>query len=295
MNMDDLILVSVDDHVVEPPDVFEKHLPAKYQEFAPKLKERDDGTLAWYYYEHEITNVGLNAVAGPAEGGVRHRADPPRRDAQGLLGRRRAHQGHERRRRSSARCASRRCRGSPAASSPSAKDDDIAGAMVKAYNDWHVHEWCGKHPGRFIPLGLPMIWSAEADGQGGAPPRRHGLPRHHVPREPGAARPADAARPVLGSVLARRRGARHGHLHAHRLVVEAGDDHARRADRRADHPAADDHRAGRRRPRVEPGAQGVPQHQDRPVRGRHRVGAVLPRPHRAHLRHAPPLDRPGPR
>ena len=33
--------------------------------------------------------------------------------------------------------------------------------MVKAYNDWHVHEWCGKHPGRFIPLGLPMIWSAE--------------------------------------------------------------------------------------------------------------------------------------
>ena len=64
MNKDDLILVSVDDHVVEPPDVFEKHLPAKYQEFAPKLKERDDGTLAWYYYEHEITNVGLNAVAG---------------------------------------------------------------------------------------------------------------------------------------------------------------------------------------------------------------------------------------
>ena len=42
-----------------------------------------------------------------------------------------------------------------------AKDDDIAGAMVKAYNDWHVHEWCGRHPGRFIPLGLPMIWSAE--------------------------------------------------------------------------------------------------------------------------------------
>jgi hypothetical protein len=33
--------------------------------------------------------------------------------------------------------------------------------MVKAYNDWHVHEWCGRHPGRFIPLGLPMIWSAE--------------------------------------------------------------------------------------------------------------------------------------
>ena len=88
MGMDDLILVSVDDHVVEPPDVFDNHLPAKYQEFAPKLKERDDGTLAWCYYEHEITNVGLNAVAGRPARGVRHRADAAQRDAQGLLGRR---------------------------------------------------------------------------------------------------------------------------------------------------------------------------------------------------------------
>jgi len=27
MRMDDMILVSVDDHVVEPPDLFDKHLP----------------------------------------------------------------------------------------------------------------------------------------------------------------------------------------------------------------------------------------------------------------------------
>ena len=38
MNLDDLILVSVDDHVVEPPDVFENHLPAKYQDFAPQAE-----------------------------------------------------------------------------------------------------------------------------------------------------------------------------------------------------------------------------------------------------------------
>ena len=30
MQMDDLILVSVDDHVVEPRDLFEDRLPAKY-------------------------------------------------------------------------------------------------------------------------------------------------------------------------------------------------------------------------------------------------------------------------
>ena len=29
MNTDDLILVSVDDHVVEPPDMFDGHIPAR--------------------------------------------------------------------------------------------------------------------------------------------------------------------------------------------------------------------------------------------------------------------------
>lgn len=28
--MDDLILISVDDHMVEPPDMFDNHIPAKY-------------------------------------------------------------------------------------------------------------------------------------------------------------------------------------------------------------------------------------------------------------------------
>ncbi|MGH3563966.1 MAG: amidohydrolase family protein, partial [Mycobacterium sp.] len=30
-----------------------------------------------------------------------------------------------------------------------------------AYNDWHIDEWCGSHPGRFIPCGLPAIWDPE--------------------------------------------------------------------------------------------------------------------------------------
>jgi predicted TIM-barrel fold metal-dependent hydrolase len=32
--------------------------------------------------------------------------------------------------------------------------------MVRAYNDWHVDEWCGAHPDRFIPLGLLPLWDA---------------------------------------------------------------------------------------------------------------------------------------
>lgn len=44
MEMDDLVLVSVDDHVVEPPDLFEGHLPDRYMDLAPKFITRDDGT-----------------------------------------------------------------------------------------------------------------------------------------------------------------------------------------------------------------------------------------------------------
>ena len=72
MNIDDLILVSVDDHVVEPPEMFEGHIPEKCKDRAPKVVTRDDGTDAWVFEGQEATNVGLNAVAGrpPDEYGV---------------------------------------------------------------------------------------------------------------------------------------------------------------------------------------------------------------------------------
>src|SRR5207244_4684245 len=45
-------------------------------------------------------------------------------------------------------------------------DLDAGYAVLQAYNDWHVDEWCGTYPGRFIPLGLVPIWDPQlmADG-----------------------------------------------------------------------------------------------------------------------------------
>jgi predicted TIM-barrel fold metal-dependent hydrolase len=40
-------------------------------------------------------------------------------------------------------------------------DPDINLIMIKAYNDWHVDEWCGAHPERFIPCGVLPQWDAE--------------------------------------------------------------------------------------------------------------------------------------
>jgi predicted TIM-barrel fold metal-dependent hydrolase len=33
--------------------------------------------------------------------------------------------------------------------------------LVRAYNDWHIDEWCGTYPGRFIPLSIPPIWDPQ--------------------------------------------------------------------------------------------------------------------------------------
>ena len=72
MRTEDMILVSVDDHVIEPRGMFDGLLPAKYQDKAPKLIRRDDGTDYWYYDGNEIPNIGLNAVVGrpPEEYGI---------------------------------------------------------------------------------------------------------------------------------------------------------------------------------------------------------------------------------
>ena len=40
-------------------------------------------------------------------------------------------------------------------------DLDLSLDLVRAYNDWHIDEWCGAHPGRFIPMAIPAIWDAE--------------------------------------------------------------------------------------------------------------------------------------
>ena len=64
VRVEDLVLVSVDDHVVEPPDMFEGRLPARFAEQAPRVDFRDDGTEVWRFDGKEATNIGLNAVAG---------------------------------------------------------------------------------------------------------------------------------------------------------------------------------------------------------------------------------------
>ena len=64
MKPEDFILVSVDDHVVEPADMFEQHLPPQWKARAPRVVHKKDGRDVWVFEGAQIPNIGLNAVVG---------------------------------------------------------------------------------------------------------------------------------------------------------------------------------------------------------------------------------------
>ena len=159
MNREDLILISVDDHIIEPPDMFVNHLPERYRADAPQLVHQEDGTDVWKFRETVIQNSALNAVAGrPKE---EYGLEPQGLDeirpgcydvheriadmnAGGILG-------------------SMNFPSFPgfAARLFATEDTEFSLALVRAYNDWHIDEWCAAYPGRFIPMAIPVIWDAE--------------------------------------------------------------------------------------------------------------------------------------
>src|SRR5437868_13869917 len=64
MNHDDLILISVDDHIAEPADMFQAHVPERYKDRAPRVIIEPGGVQQWYYGDLRGRNMRLNAVAG---------------------------------------------------------------------------------------------------------------------------------------------------------------------------------------------------------------------------------------
>lgn len=156
MQLEDMVLISVDDHVVEPPslgDFFRENLPAEFKSRAPRVVRRDDGTDAWLIEGQEITTFGLNAVQGrPAENWG---SDPANFD-QVRPG---CYDVHERVRDMNANgvLASLNFPSWPGLGGQffvQSSDADYVAAMTRTYNDWHIHEWCGAYPDRFIPLAI---------------------------------------------------------------------------------------------------------------------------------------------
>ncbi|MET0802771.1 MAG: amidohydrolase family protein [Acidimicrobiales bacterium] len=162
--LDDLIFVSVDDHVVEPPHLFEGRMPAAYADRAPKVIRTDAGDDVWSFEGAMIPNIGLNAVAGrPKE---EYGVDPTSYDEM----RPGCWDIHERVKDMSAGgILAAMCFPSfPSFSGRlflTTEDKGLATAVVRAYNDWHIDEWCGTYPERHIPMAIPMLWDPEASAE----------------------------------------------------------------------------------------------------------------------------------
>src|SRR6185295_6751708 len=58
------VIVSIDDHLVEPPDMFEGRMPKKFADRAPRVVETDDGAHQWVLDGAVLTQIGINAVVG---------------------------------------------------------------------------------------------------------------------------------------------------------------------------------------------------------------------------------------
>ncbi len=157
MESSDLILISVDDHLVEPSDMFEGRLASRFVDAAPRVVRTDDGADVWTFNGVTIPNIGLNAVAGrpKSEYGIEPTAFTEMRPG--------CYDVHERIKDMNAGgVLGSMCfpsfPGFAARLFGACADKDLALAVLQAYNDWHVEAWCAAYPGRFIPMGIPAIW-----------------------------------------------------------------------------------------------------------------------------------------
>jgi Amidohydrolase len=151
------VVISVDDHVIEPPDMFVGRLPSALARRAPKVVETDDGRQVWRYEDREYPNIGLNAVIGrPHEEWSMDAArfDEMRRGCWDI----------------DARIADMDLAGIWASLNfPSliagfagtvfwkSDDPELGLATLRAWNDWHLEVWAGSYPERIIPLQLPWL------------------------------------------------------------------------------------------------------------------------------------------
>jgi predicted TIM-barrel fold metal-dependent hydrolase len=165
MQMDDMILVSIDDHMVEPPDMFKNHVPAKWHDELPKVVRNEQGVDEWVFQgQKTATPFGMAATVGwpKEEWGFNPGAYSELRPG--------CFDVHERVRDMNvngvlASMCFPTMAGFNARTVTESHDKEVALVMLQAYNDWVIDEWCGAYPGRFIPLGLVPMWDIDATVQ----------------------------------------------------------------------------------------------------------------------------------
>ncbi|MBV9950505.1 MAG: amidohydrolase [Acidimicrobiia bacterium] len=173
-------IISVDDHVVEPPHVWETWLPAKYKDRGPKVERRGIGTMrhvgggtyeqtfdedgpkadCWifedlvYINKRHVAAVGFDRDDMTASPITYDEMRPGCYDPKARV------EDMEMNHVEASLCFPsfpRFC----GQTFTEAKDRELGLACVKAYNDWMVEEWCGDSGGALIPLIIVPLWDAQ--------------------------------------------------------------------------------------------------------------------------------------
>jgi predicted TIM-barrel fold metal-dependent hydrolase len=153
--------ISVDDHVLEPADLFERRLPAGVSARGPRVVVRDDGNPYWLVDDALLPIVLANGASGrPMEewGNAPQRYDDFRQgvhnsvqrlsdmDLAGMW---------------SSLCFPSMVFGFCGSRFLRMADRALGLACVRAYNDWLIEEWCAADPDRYIPCQLPWLGDPE--------------------------------------------------------------------------------------------------------------------------------------
>jgi predicted TIM-barrel fold metal-dependent hydrolase len=154
-------VISVDDHLVEPPDMFEGRMPSRFADAAPRIVENKRGHQLWEFDGQRYSQVGMNAVAGRRPECVTlepTRFEDMRRGCWDI----------------DARIADMDINGVWASLNfPSqitgfsgrvfsaAKDPELGLAVTKAWNDWLYEAWWQPYPDRIIPCGITYLSDPE--------------------------------------------------------------------------------------------------------------------------------------
>ena len=299
-------IVSVDDHLVEHPRVWQDRLPAEVPRSGPAHRRGRRQAPVALRRRQVFPTIGLNAVAGkpPEEWGM----DPVRYEDMipGCYD-------------PVARVADMDLDGVQAAlcfpSFPGfgggtfqrAEDKDLALLCVKAWNDFYIDEWCAAAPERYVPLAILPTWDidacvAEAERVAAKGARTISFPDSPVPLGLPSFHSDHWDRSVAG-LLGRRRcrcrctSGRAPSCQASRSrtikPIPGQMVDARRAVRGGDRTVLDQPDVDHGRPAVLRQAAAVPGPPVLAGRGRHRLGALHPGAHRLRVGAAPllPEDR----
>jgi hypothetical protein len=156
----DAKVVSVDDHIIEHPSVWQDRLPARFRDRGPKVVY-EDGIPIWHYDGRRYPPLGLDAVAGddPTE----FKLDPKSFEAM------------------RPGCYDPKCRLEDMDTDGvwaslafpqfprfagqtflEGADHELGLSCVRAWNDFVLEEWCATDPARLIPLSIVPLWDAGA-------------------------------------------------------------------------------------------------------------------------------------